>query len=156
MNAKKVQAANMIYSNSIQIIRWCMQRKVSWCVENPANSYLWYLPEYIDLLKNVKVKDILYSACMVGGKRDKKQRLRTNNPAALLPLDGRHCDGSHAHEPWSSGRQQWHTADEAEYPDDFCNIVAKCFGNQAVPLQPTKFKAEHAQGALVEHGRARH
>ena len=154
-NSKKVMAANTIYSNSIQIIMWCMRRKVSWCVEDPAKSYLWYLPEYVELLKEKNVKDVLYSACMVGGKRDKKQRLRTNNPDALSPLDGLRCDGSHAHEPWSSGRQQWHTADEAEYPHKFCEIVAKSFSNQAVPLHPTKFKAEHAQGALAAAKRPR-
>ncbi len=154
-DAKKVQAANVIYSNSIKIIEWCEARNVRWCVENPANSYLWYLPEYANLLNNKKVKDILYSACMMGGKRNKKQRLRTNSPGSLAPLDGLHCDGRHAHEPWSSGRKQWHTADEAEYPEKFCEVVAKCFSIRATVLQPSKSKVEHAQGALAAAKRPR-
>ena len=154
-DAKKAQAANTIYSDSIKIIEWCESRNVKWCIENPTNSYLWYLPEYANLLTNKKVKDILYSACMLGGKRDKKQRLRTNSPRSLAPLDGLHCDGKHAHEPWSSGRWQWHTADEAEYPGKFCEVVAKCFSGQATMLQPIKSKKEHAQGALAAAKRPR-
>ena len=139
-DVKKVQAANRIYSNCIKIIEWCDARNVSWCIENPANSYLWYLPEYTKLLSNKKVKDILYSACMVGGKRNEKQRLRTNSPSSLSLLDALRCDGKHVREPWSSGRRQLHTADEAEYPNRFCEVVAKFFSSQATALQPTKKK----------------
>jgi hypothetical protein len=151
---KKVQAANMIYKNTLEIINWCESRNVTWCVENPANSYLWYMPSFANLLSH-KVKDILYSACMVGGKRDKKQRLRTNNPQALGALNGLHCDRNHPHEPWSSGRWQWHTADEAEYPDQFCDMIAACFRSPAAELQPNKAKREHAQGALAAAKRPR-
>ena len=47
---KKVQAANMIYKNTLEIINWCESRNVTWCVENPANSYLWYLAELRELV----------------------------------------------------------------------------------------------------------
>ena len=58
-------------------------------------------------------------------------------------------DGKHAHEPWSSGRWQWHTADEAEYPDKFCEIVAKCFSGAGKELRPAKYDIEHAEGAMA-------
>ena len=73
----------------------------------------------------------------------------------MAPLDNLLCDGKHTHEPWSSGRRQWHTADEAEYPDMFCEVVAKCFSTHATKLQPIKSKAEHAQGALAAAKRPR-
>ena len=62
-DAKKVQAAN---SNTLKIIEWREAKGVKWC----ANSCLWCLLGFADLLNNAKVKDVLYSACMVGGLRE--------------------------------------------------------------------------------------
>ena len=129
VNQKKVEAANNIYLNAIVLIKWCIANGKYWCVENPSNSYLWYMQEYIELLWHPAVRDLCYSACMVGGKRDKKQRLRTNAHEFLAFLTDLKCDGSHQHAPWSSGSGpgQWHTTDEAEYPAEFCSKIAQAF-----------------------------
>ena len=147
--AKTVEAANKIYSNCREVIEWCQRRDISWCVENPANSYLWNLPAYFKLLENPEVKDIVHSDCMVGGRRDKKRRLRTNRPGAVAALNGLLCDKKHTHPPWLSSRHMWHNAEEAEYPAEFCTLVAKGFGSRAVVLEPASERRTCAEGALA-------
>ena len=46
---KKVHAANVIYSHCLKIVNCCDDNNVAWCIENPANSYLWYLPGYVEI-----------------------------------------------------------------------------------------------------------
>ena len=65
---------------------------------------------------------------MHGGSRDKWQRLLTNLPT-LKSLEAR-CDGGHSHLPWGaqmagSNFLGFATAEEAEYPQVFCEKVAK-------------------------------
>ena len=82
-NAKKVQAADAIYANSLSIIKWCEARSVAWSVENPANSYLWFLPGYVDLLKNDKVKDVLVTAASASLRQQAHARAVEFRPVAM-------------------------------------------------------------------------
>lgn len=154
-DAKKVQAANAIYGNAVKIIEWCRVAGVTWCIENPANSYLWYLPAVIALLNDGYAEDIEYSACMVGSGRDKKQRLRTCSPTLFKELRGLQCDRSHKHDPWSSGAREWHSAEEAEYPKEFCEMIANSCRTQARKCVVPSGSAAHARGAMAAAKRPR-
>ncbi len=46
-----VDLANSVYDNMAQLIDWCNRRNVAWAIENPGNSYLWYPPELVPLLR---------------------------------------------------------------------------------------------------------
>eukprot|EP00972_Heterocapsa_arctica_P080068 11799182-Heterocapsa_arctica.AAC.1 len=62
---------------------------------------------------------------MVGGRRDKRQRLR-GTVAAFNVVDGKWCDKSHTHLPWRAAGKLM-TSSEAEYPDEFCKLLADEF-----------------------------
>ena len=81
------------------IARACSDRGVLWTIENPANSWFWYLPPVIELLGLPGVIDTVHHACMHGGARKKLQRWR-GNFTELRELD-RLCDGGHEHAPWT-------------------------------------------------------
>ena len=40
-----------------------------WAVENPANSLLWFILGFAQLLDLSEVSDSEYDACMLGGKK---------------------------------------------------------------------------------------
>ena len=122
--AAKVAQANAIYVTMLEAIAILSSRRIPWAIENPGRSLLWELPEVARLLEE-GARDFMYHACMHGGKRLKSQRLR-----GTLQLDSivASCDGQHAHLPWKSG-DAFFTAEEAEYPQDFCQRVAQAISN---------------------------
>ena len=145
----KVAAANRIYLNIIKAVKWCRAHGVKWVVGNPGNSYLWYIPEFIDLLDNGGAFDIEFHACMVGGRRDKWLRLRTNS-AEIKFLHEKWCDKQHTHAPWREDG----AALEAEYSKKFCKMVAERFKQK---VQGSRKRADEgfAVGALAAAKRPR-
>ena len=121
----RVKAANAVYRTALRLIERCTARGVRWVIENPFNSLLWYIPEYVKLLSLPGVFDACYHACMVGGNRAKRQRLRGTEPSINI-VNELWCDGSHKHEPWRQGTALM-TATEAEYPLKFCRMLAAKF-----------------------------
>ena len=120
--AERMSKANAIYRAGLAVIAWCTSKNVGWAIENPFNSLLWYLPEHVKLLSVPGARDVCYHACMVGGKRAKRQRLR-GTELSMKVVDELWCDGSHKHEPWRQGTTLM-TATEAEYPHKFCRMIA--------------------------------
>ena len=111
----KLDKANKVYDNAFEIIRVCLVLKVPWLVENPSNSYLWYLSSFADLLERDGVGDAIYDACEFGGDRPKRQRLRGTHRALLDHFDAKLCTNTHVHKPWKvDGLPQ--TSIEATYP----------------------------------------
>ena len=96
-DAARVASANELVRFARRVVDLCDALRVFWVIENPANSILWLMKEFAELVRPDTV-DVDYHACMHGGKRDKHQRLRTNC-RALLALAVR-CDKSHVHAPW--------------------------------------------------------
>ena len=123
--AERMSKANAIYRAGLAVIAWCTSKNVGWAIENPFNSLLWFINEFVDLLNLPGAADACYQACMVGGRRDKRQRLR-GTVAAFNVIDGKWCDKSHQHLPWKSAGKLM-TSTEAEYPDLFCKILADEF-----------------------------
>ena len=62
----KVEKANAVYIAALAAIDWCIKERVPWCIENPANSWLWELPPVKWLLSQPGVIDVTYDACMWG------------------------------------------------------------------------------------------
>ena len=92
----QLEKANQVYRFALEVIGLCSKRGVAWVIENPANSLLWSTPEFAQLQGEQSNADIEYSACMVGGSRDKRQRLR-GSVWPLAHLRGLQCDKSHNH-----------------------------------------------------------
>ena len=138
----KLEAANKVYETVLKIVRHCQWRWIAWIIENPGNSLLWYIDEFAALLKMEGVKDLGYHACMVGSRRKKWQRLRGHVGKMEEAFHGKWCDGSHVHAAWQEGG--WSaTAEEAEYPEKLCELVASCWtpwpttktpGNKAIAI----------------------
>ena len=64
---KRLDAANALYRAALKVIQWCNERGIQWVVENPYDSLLWYLPEFVQLLGADGVEDAEFDACMFGG-----------------------------------------------------------------------------------------
>ncbi|CAK0909372.1 unnamed protein product [Prorocentrum cordatum] len=115
---QKLSRANSLYRFAIVVVDRCEHMGVQWIIENPANSLLWYMQEFVSLLSRAGVADTEFHACMVGGLRPKSVRLR-GTATCVRTLHNRWCDSGHSHAPW---RRQGAatTAEESEYPDKFC------------------------------------
>ena len=128
---QKVDAANRVYRTAVQVMLQCYLCGVIVVIENPVRSWLW--PLLALLVKQTcnkgfidwyfSLHEIVYAACMHGGKRDKYTKLLSSTPC-LQPL-ACECDGGHEHLPWgvqkSSGQWAFATAAEAEYPALLCS-----------------------------------
>ena len=103
---QKVDAANRVYRTAIQVMLQCYLCGVILVIENPVRSWLW--PLLALLVKQTcnkgfidwyfSLHEIVYAACMHGGKRDKYTKLLSSTPC-LQPL-ACECDGAHEHLPW--------------------------------------------------------
>ena len=141
-DAMKVQSANALIDFALRCVERCDAAGIKWVIENPARSYLWWFPELVALLtrrQGPPVIDVLYDACMVGGDRPKHQRLRTTFADLGQLADPPYglCDGNHRHKPWGQHASgAFRTADEAEYPYKFCQLVASiAHKHLAAPLR---------------------
>jgi hypothetical protein len=138
-DAAKVAAANALVSFARDCITLCDLAGIKWAIENPARSLLWWFPEMIELVAHARAPptiDVLYDACMLGGERPKHQRIRTTfvELAALGSPPYGACDGSHRHKPWGINAEgTFNTAQEAEYPYQFCNVVAQLVAKHTTP-----------------------
>ena len=132
LDRQKVTAANEIYRFAFRVIRK-FEHRMPYAIESPLGSWLWALPPAIALLASSH--DVDYAACMFGGLRPKKQRLRTS--VHWLDDMAQMCDQKHIqrhkddqgnmvlHAPWGLRRSGgFAAADEAQYPQEFCAMVA--------------------------------
>ena len=149
---QKVQAANTVYLTAVQVMLQCFLSNVILIIENPVRSWLW--PLLALMVKQTKNKafidwyfsltEIVFAACMHGGKRDKYTKLLSST-TALKPL-ARDCDQSHEHLPWgvdrSSGQWAFATASEAEYPSQLCKTYYVDLLSQLVDKQRLEFTTQ--------------
>ncbi len=73
----RVEKANLIYKFTAEMATTLSQSKISWAIENPANSLMWATSWMKELLNDGEVgtKVATMQMCMHGGKRDKKTSL---------------------------------------------------------------------------------
>ena len=146
--ATQLEKANNLWWNALHLIRLCDELKIPWAIENPFDSLLWYTEEYAELIhrKTAGAVDAVYHACMFGSERKKRQRVRTTSAAVQQRLHQVDCDNGHPHRPWRV-HGCFQTAEEAEYPEQFCRTIAELFHPIAADSIETK-NEEFARGAL--------
>ena len=123
----RVELANACYATAARIFKYGHSRGVIVFIENPTNSYMWMVPCIAALFNLSGVYFTTFQVCMHGGERDKKTSLLHN--CKQLQQLGVMCDRQHAHKGWSvskslSGKWQYDTASEAEYPLLLCQRIA--------------------------------
>ena len=129
-DAARVASANAIYKQVAEFCVFLDSRGIGWSVENPARSYLWDLPPYIDLLKISNRYS--FHSCMHGGNRDKSTTFLSNRDLGQLCL---WCDGSHDHLEWGVNEDgTFATAEEAEYPMILCDRLAQLWLDMATDM----------------------
>jgi len=109
------------------------------------------MPEFAALAFDKGAEDADYDACMVGGTRPKKQRLRGTPTSILSAVAGKLCDGMHRHAPWKiDGKPQ--TAQEAAYPQEFCELVAAQLEPEGWPTEKDLEMVERIErtGAAIQ------
>ena len=84
-----VLAANEVYSFCSAFAKALQAEKISWTIENPANSYYWHIPCVVEPL-DAETEDIYMDLCMFGGKRLKHTRLRAHPRGRFGSLARRH------------------------------------------------------------------
>ena len=105
----RLMAANKVYASIAALLEVVKSRGIAWCVENPRNSLLWFVPAFQDLCRHAFIVD--FQACMFGSPRPKWTRL-VHGPTNFLSALHRVCDGAHVHAPWGAqqeapGPQPW-------------------------------------------------
>ena len=129
--AAKVESANTIYLEICSFCEFLATLNITWSIENPEWSYLWY----IDAYKRLALGAIFvgFDSCFHGGERKKATALLTNLPA-LEALAGR-CTGDHEHLEWGYTRTPegivFDTSKEAAYPRLLCERFAMLLSMQA-------------------------
>ena len=122
----RVDAANAIYAGLATFIRFCEDRSIAWCVENPADSLLWQLPPFKSLRQFGHL--VKFQACMFGGSRPTwKGFLTTVGDMRAMAVS---CNGGHEHKPYGrvrlpDGRMHYATSEEAAYPRPLCLQVVR-------------------------------
>ena len=131
---KRVHSANLVYLKLCRFIRWLDSLSIGFTVENPTNSLLWWIPEYV-AMEDISFF-INFDSCMFGSERLKRTTFLTN-VHELKSMEVA-CDNSHTHKPWgmvgSQGSQQFATSEEAAYPKPLCEAFAECLKLRARSL----------------------
>ena len=68
---ERVKAANILYDLTAECCAILTALNVTWSVENPTNSLLWWLPSFADLQKNIDVDRVDFQCCAYEGVRPK-------------------------------------------------------------------------------------
>ena len=136
----KVLSANAIYVGMAAFCFFLTSLGITWSIENPATSYMWYIEDYKHLAAIAFW--VCFHSCMHGGKRKKLTGLLTT----LKTLEGLEsmCDGSHQHEEWgheyTEDGVKFDTSKEAAYPkllcERFSTMVALAANSLEITLNP--------------------
>ena len=145
----RVEAANTVYFNTCELIRWANSFNIPCSLENPANSIFWLIPFVAKLLEDLGGYDNNFHNCCHGGLRKKLTRLwETHNLFSDLALL---CQDDHPHLDWkpefdeqkkNSSGIKYPTSDEAAYPFLLCQrLIAAVKKNfwSTVHLNPSSF-----------------
>ena len=120
----KVESANDIY---LQLCAYCFFLNVlglTWSIENPYNSYMWFIEVFLQLAETAFF--VGFHSCVHGGFRKKLTGLLTNLEV-LKGLEG-YCQGDHEHLEWGYVKTDqgivFDTSKEAAYPKLLCERFA--------------------------------
>ena len=151
----KLDAGHAVYRVLAECVDLCEQLGIPWCIENPANSWLWELPCFGRALALGCFAHC--QACAYGSKRDKKTSF-------LSSFDGishmaRMCPGCEHHESWgyNPDKGAFHTRDEAAYPlamcEAICDVAEASLGARGMRMSGSR--PSTARAMKQERGRLR-
>lgn len=130
----RVLKANAVYAFVAAFMKQCHLKGIKCSIENPKRSYMWMLPEFLEL-KSLGMFFVNYQGCRHGGNRDKWSSWLTNCDQLRAIAGG--CPGGHVHRPWNveknpTGRWHFATEDEAAYQPQLCKDAAACILQSAI------------------------
>jgi hypothetical protein len=70
----RTESANIVYSATAAIIKFCILNCILCSLENPENSLFWDYPEIDEILQEYVGFSVYFHHCMHGGTRNKKTR----------------------------------------------------------------------------------
>ena len=127
---QRVEDANQLYFETARLVRKAVELGVLVVIENPDNSLYWQTSFFLSITESCPGYNTRFHLCCHGGDRPRLLRLWSSQDV-LHSLEAR-CDGTHVHKPWvpriRHGQLQFRTADEAKYPQLFCQrlLAAVC------------------------------
>jgi hypothetical protein len=152
----RTEAANIVYSATADIIKFCIRCQILCSLENPENSLFWDYPEIAEILQEYVGFSVYFHHCMHGGTRNKKTRWWSTQDV-FHPLTA-FCDGKHKHATWNpvaiGGNLSFPTAEEAAYPILLCKRIVALLVQYAVSHgaeQPETLEEEIPKTANTAH-----
>ena len=120
-DAGRVKSADAIYKSAAALCKHVLRchPRVGLSIENPTNSWMWQLPGFAELAKQMTV--VTFAACRHGSKRDKSTSILTN-VTAMEDLAGP-CPGGHVHAKWGWQHTGFATAEKAAYPRAVADVL---------------------------------
>ena len=131
----KEKRGNVLARVCVRLARACQTSGTSWSVENPRTSYLWRLPEYVTLCREVGVEFVHLTMCSYGAPYLKRTSFLTN--ARWMRGAGSMCTCMQTHERLQGtvrvgGRSVHRTALAAAHPRALCQQLASLATEAAV------------------------
>ena len=120
----RVDAANLTYLHTCELIEWAYSFDIACSIENPANSIFWLIPFVLALFKRLGGYETLFHNCCNGGLRRKLTKWWDTH--GIFSELAAICDndGSHEHLDWkpvtSDNKLNFPTSSEAAYPFLLC------------------------------------
>ena len=138
VDLERVESANMIYLQMAEFCIWIHSLGIFWSLENPGNSYMWYIPQMIALARLGFW--VHFHSCCHGGDRKKSAAFLTSCPE-FRGLEAT-CDNQHDHAKWGlirhEGKVVFATSKEAAYPRKLCERIA-----ELLKMSTLRLKMEH-------------
>ena len=133
INHERVQAANILYQFTADLVELLEALGISWTLENPTNSLMWDTTPFRLLSRKkanqlgVSYKRVTFDSCMHGGARPKKTTFLVSSKLDFSDLEAV-CDHDESkHKPWgltSAKGCVFATAEERNYPLALCRKIA--------------------------------
>eukprot|EP00435_Cladocopium_sp_Y103_P054971 s63_g18.t1 len=140
-NQVKVRQGNAMGKRSLQGVKEAHQQDRFASLEHPWFSHLWYTPEALELCGIPGIFVTAYSACCFGGSRTKWTALVHNIPEVHRALHTPECPGHPNLLPYEvhddHGVLTFDTAEEAEYPWQWCRAYAAALKAQLEQMRPS-------------------
>ena len=120
----RVDAANLTYLHTCELIEWAYSFDIACSIENPANSIFWLIPFVLALFETIGGYETLFHNCCHGGLRRKLTKWWDTH--GIFSELAAICDndGSHEHLDWkpvtSDNKLNFPTSSEAAYPFLLC------------------------------------
>ena len=146
----KVRDGNLFMRFSVFILTLALALQLPFTMENPATSRLWLCPGVLRLLRRPKVQLVVTEFCMYGMPWRKSTKF-LGVWISLELLAAYRCIGAkrglckHSgklHIPLTGvdAQGRWLTKLAEPYPRKLCNLLCKCFANQAAEKRAHEFE----------------